>query len=175
MGWQQRSRRRLPPGVICYLCGLAIEADQDWNKDHVPPQRFFGKAIRVAHNPNLNGFHTHTACNSGYKVCGSSCIPDSMCCVSDDCPDDAANHRSGVCSAGGPIPLEGEAHVRVTNFSCARAGSSQHFERRDRGVWCAAVAHAKFSRRRHVRRGAEGVDLELRRDGSEQAVQQVIA
>src|SRR6185369_14944676 len=40
-------------------------------------------------------------CNAGYKTCGATCIPSANCCTNTDCPDDAANHRHGVCSAGG--------------------------------------------------------------------------
>lgn len=67
MGWQQRSRRRLPPGTICYLCGKPIVEGEAWNRDHVPPQRFYGKSIRDAFNPNLAWLPTHTKCNTGYK------------------------------------------------------------------------------------------------------------
>jgi len=52
---------------VCYLCGLGIAEDQDWNRDHVPPQRFYGKSIRAAFNPNLHWLPTHTTCNSAYK------------------------------------------------------------------------------------------------------------
>jgi hypothetical protein len=68
MGWQQRSRRDLPPDTICYLCRQVIGRDQGWNKDHVPPQRFYGKSIRQTFNLNLRGLHTHTTCNTGYKA-----------------------------------------------------------------------------------------------------------
>jgi hypothetical protein len=67
MGWQKRSRKYVPPGTTCYLCGDMIAADQDWNRDHVPPQRFYGKSIRSTFNPNLDWLPTHTICNSGYK------------------------------------------------------------------------------------------------------------
>jgi hypothetical protein len=68
MGWEQRSRRSVPAGTVCYLCGNPIAAGEDWNKDHVPPQRFYGKSIRSTFNPNLHGLHTHSACNTGYKA-----------------------------------------------------------------------------------------------------------
>lgn len=54
MGWAQRSRRYLSPATICYLCDAEVVEGQEWNRDHVPPQRFFGKAIRDAFNPNLS-------------------------------------------------------------------------------------------------------------------------
>ena len=57
----------MPLNTICYLCGQAIEIDQEWNKDHVPPQRFYGKSIRKRFNPNLQSLYTHAACNSDYK------------------------------------------------------------------------------------------------------------
>jgi hypothetical protein len=47
MGREQRSRRRLPPGTICYLCGGEIAAAEKWDRDHIPPQRFYGKSIRT--------------------------------------------------------------------------------------------------------------------------------
>ena len=68
MGWAQRSRRHLPPGTVCYLCGAPFVAGEEWNLDHVPPQRFYGKAIRSAFNPNLGWLPTHPHCNSAYKA-----------------------------------------------------------------------------------------------------------
>jgi hypothetical protein len=68
MGWAQRSRRQLPTGTICYLCGQAITDGQNWNRDHVPPQRFYGKTIREQFNPNLGWLPTHIDCNSSYKT-----------------------------------------------------------------------------------------------------------
>jgi len=41
MGHEQRSRRRLAPGTFCDLCGNVIAEGEDWNRDHVPPQRLF--------------------------------------------------------------------------------------------------------------------------------------
>src|SRR5713101_2832515 len=46
MGREQRSRRKLPAGTFCYLCGKPITEDQEWNRDHVPPQRLFAKSVR---------------------------------------------------------------------------------------------------------------------------------
>jgi MYXO-CTERM domain-containing protein len=40
------------------------------------------------------------ACNTGYKACGSACIPNAQCCTDGDCPSDPANHRHGVCGGG---------------------------------------------------------------------------
>jgi hypothetical protein len=67
MGREARSRRHLPLGTVCYVCGQDITDGQAWNRDHVPPRRFYGKSIRNAFNPNLDWLHTHTACNSSYK------------------------------------------------------------------------------------------------------------
>jgi hypothetical protein len=69
VGREQRSRRYLPAGTrtICYLCGHEIAPEQPWNRDHVPPQRFYGKSIREAFNPNLGWLYTHNACNTAYK------------------------------------------------------------------------------------------------------------
>jgi hypothetical protein len=67
VGREQRSRKRLPHGTVCYLCGKVIAAGEDWNRDHVPPVRFYGKRIRTAFNPNLDWLPTHTVCNDGYK------------------------------------------------------------------------------------------------------------
>src|SRR5437016_1644421 len=41
MGHEQRSRTRLPADARCYLCGNAIEPDEEWDRDHVPPKRIF--------------------------------------------------------------------------------------------------------------------------------------
>ena len=66
MGREQRSRRKLAPGSFCYLCGEPITDDQDWNRDHVPPQRLFAKSVRQQHSPQLMWLPTHTACNSAF-------------------------------------------------------------------------------------------------------------
>lgn len=58
---------KLPRGQVCYLCGTAITEGQAWNRDHVPPQRIFGQAVRAEHNPQLEWLYTHTACNSAYR------------------------------------------------------------------------------------------------------------
>ncbi len=68
MGRQQRSRRYLPPDAICYLCGLEIRPDQPWNRDHVPPERVFGKTVKQKYSPNLTWLPTHVTCNSDYKA-----------------------------------------------------------------------------------------------------------
>lgn len=67
MGREQRNRRHLQAGTVCYLCGKEILNGEQWNRDHVPPQRFYGKSIKAAFNPNLAWLATHTACNSAYK------------------------------------------------------------------------------------------------------------
>ena len=67
VGREQRSRRYLPPDATCYLCGLAIEPDQLWNRDHVPPERVFGKQVRREHAVDLKWLYAHSACNTGYK------------------------------------------------------------------------------------------------------------
>jgi hypothetical protein len=67
MGQEQRSRMKLPRGQVCYLCGHAIADGEAWNRDHVPPQRFFGQAVRAEHNPQLEWLYTHTTCNSAYR------------------------------------------------------------------------------------------------------------
>jgi hypothetical protein len=66
MGREQRSRRRLEPGTVCYLCGQQI--DGDWNRDHIPPQRMFGKRIKRILTPQLQWLPTHVACNSSYRA-----------------------------------------------------------------------------------------------------------
>jgi hypothetical protein len=66
MGREQRSRRRLPPGTFCYLCGNPITEGEEWNRDHVPPQRLFAKAVRKQYSPQLDWLPTHIACNSAY-------------------------------------------------------------------------------------------------------------
>src|SRR5688572_30115975 len=67
MGAEQRSRRHLPPNTVCYLCGREIASGEKWNRDHVPPQRFYGKSIRPQINRSLGLLHTHTTCNSDFK------------------------------------------------------------------------------------------------------------
>lgn len=57
--------KRLPAGTICYLCGQAIDPYGDWNRDHHPPKRFFGRAVRQG--ANLKTLFTHNACNTAYK------------------------------------------------------------------------------------------------------------
>lgn len=67
MGRDQRSRRRLEPGAFCYLCGNVIAEGEEWNRDHVPPQRLFAKSVRQQYSPQLDWLPTHVACNSAYK------------------------------------------------------------------------------------------------------------
>jgi len=67
MGREQRSRHRLQPGTFCYLCGLPISSDQSWNRDHIPPERVFGKRVRQQHAVDLKWLPTHTDCNSAHK------------------------------------------------------------------------------------------------------------
>lgn len=67
MGWEQRSRRKLPSGTICYLCGHPISPEQPWDRDHVPPERFYGKSVRRQHSPNLTWLYTHRVCNQTYR------------------------------------------------------------------------------------------------------------
>ena len=61
------SRRRVAPGTVCYLCGLEIAPDQAWNRDHVPPLRFFAKSVRKTNGPQLEWLATHASCNSSYR------------------------------------------------------------------------------------------------------------
>lgn len=46
-----RSRKYLQPNTVCYLCSRPIEEGQDWNRDHIPPSRFFGSALKRSLNP----------------------------------------------------------------------------------------------------------------------------
>jgi hypothetical protein len=68
MGREQRSRRYLRSDSSCYLCGLPIGRDQPWNRDHVPPERVFGKEVRQHHSVDLKWLPTHSACNSAYRA-----------------------------------------------------------------------------------------------------------
>jgi hypothetical protein len=68
MGREQRSRRHLSPDTLCYLCGQPIAPDESWNRDHVPPERIFGKRVRREHAVDLKWLPTHTARNSAYKA-----------------------------------------------------------------------------------------------------------
>lgn len=67
MGREQRSRRKLPHGALCYLCGQPITDGEKWNRDHVPPERIFGKRVRREHSVDLQWLYTHQSCNSAYK------------------------------------------------------------------------------------------------------------
>jgi hypothetical protein len=49
------------------LCSLAIEEGQDWNRDHIPPSRFFGSTLKKSLNPQLRWLPTHVECNSSYR------------------------------------------------------------------------------------------------------------
>lgn len=68
MGREQRSRTYLPPNAICYLCDQRIALGEPWNRDHVPPERVFGKRVRHEHAVDLKWLPTHTACNSAYRA-----------------------------------------------------------------------------------------------------------
>jgi hypothetical protein len=61
------SRRRLSPGATCYLCGKSISADDPWNRDHVPPLRFFAKPLRTQFHVQLEWLPTHKNCNTSYQ------------------------------------------------------------------------------------------------------------
>jgi hypothetical protein len=64
---KRRSRRHLPPGTVCYLCGKPILEHEDWNRDHVPPERFFGQSVKQHNSVDLHWLPTHTTCNSAYR------------------------------------------------------------------------------------------------------------
>lgn len=68
MGREQRSRRRLPDGTLCYLCAKLILADQQWDRDHVPPKCLYGKAIRQLSAANLRWLHSHRSCNAAFST-----------------------------------------------------------------------------------------------------------
>ena len=63
----QSSRRRIPPNTVCYLCGRPIADDEPWNRDHIPPERFFAHVVKVQFNPQLQWLYTHASCNSAYR------------------------------------------------------------------------------------------------------------
>ncbi len=68
MGREQRSRRFLPEGTRCYLCGHVIDATRDkWNRDHVPPKRIFASELRQEHDLTLKWLPTHIPCNSDFR------------------------------------------------------------------------------------------------------------
>lgn len=52
---------------MCYLCGLPILPNEKWNRDHVPPLRFFGLIVRKLFSPQVMWLYTHVACNSAYR------------------------------------------------------------------------------------------------------------
>jgi hypothetical protein len=43
-----------------------IAEGEDWNRDHVPPQRLFAKSVRKQRAVQLDWLPTHNACNSAY-------------------------------------------------------------------------------------------------------------
>jgi len=51
---------------VCYLCGNLIDAEKP-TRDHVPPQQFFPKELRVERNLNLWVAPTHNKCNEDYR------------------------------------------------------------------------------------------------------------
>ena len=61
------SRRRLAPNTVCYLCSHPIAEGQNWNRDHIPPSRFFGSDLKTSLNPQLQWLPTHVECNSDYR------------------------------------------------------------------------------------------------------------
>ena len=67
MAREQRSRRYLSPDAICYLCCKPITPDENWNRDHVPPERIYGKRVRQEHHVTLDWLYAHEACNSAYQ------------------------------------------------------------------------------------------------------------
>jgi len=62
-----RSRRYLQPNTICYLCSRPITTEQTWNRDHIPPARFFGSTLKKSLSPQLQWLPTHVECNSDYR------------------------------------------------------------------------------------------------------------
>jgi len=64
---EQRSRRYLEPGTVCYLCDRPIVDGASWNRDHIPPERVFGKQLRREHHVDLQWLPTHMACNSAFR------------------------------------------------------------------------------------------------------------
>jgi len=64
---EQRSRKHLPEGTICYLCGKPVYPTDQWDRDHVPPRRFFGKSVRNQYQLQLDWLPTHCACNTDCK------------------------------------------------------------------------------------------------------------
>jgi len=61
------SRRYLQPNTVCYLCCRPILPGEDWNRDHIPPSRFFGNAVKRTTKLQLQWLPTHIKCNSDYK------------------------------------------------------------------------------------------------------------
>ena len=51
---------------ICYLCGEVIEGD--CNRDHVPPQMFYGREVRKQNQFQLRTLNVHPSCNTDYKM-----------------------------------------------------------------------------------------------------------
>lgn len=67
MSARQRSRRRLTPGIECYLCEHESRSDDRWNRDHAPTIRIFASGVRQQFSPQLEWLPTHDACNGAYR------------------------------------------------------------------------------------------------------------
>jgi hypothetical protein len=62
-----RAYELLQPNTVCYLCCQPITTEENWNRDHIPPARFFGNAVKKTTNLQLQWLPTHVKCNSDYR------------------------------------------------------------------------------------------------------------
>ena len=58
-------------------------------------------------------------CASGFKACGSACIPTAACCAAKDCKDDGNPCTTSVCNPDGTC-----SHINVRNGAACDSGDS---------------------------------------------------
>jgi hypothetical protein len=56
----QRSRRDVESGTVCYLRGDEIASTRGtWDRDHLPPRRIFALSIKAEFSPQLDWLYAH--------------------------------------------------------------------------------------------------------------------
>lgn len=60
-------RQPVAPVEDCYLCGKAV-GTSDFDDDHVPPRRFYSRAVRREARIQLLRLRVHRTCNRSYQV-----------------------------------------------------------------------------------------------------------
>ena len=60
--------RGLPAtSALCYLCGDHVSAES-WDRDHIPPRRFYPRKLRSQSRVHLITAFTHPSCNRAYQL-----------------------------------------------------------------------------------------------------------